>query len=129
MGFSNGATATSDILQDRLRRIGRVILGPNNLGGPNQSDKGISTTTKRELNGHQLQEKYPRSTTADSLICRDDAFYLGLKDKHRGHQSTGMKILMDKALREIVEQAYEEARLGRDGEFLDPKPAFGGSPR
>ena len=30
-----------------------------------------------------------------------------------------MKFRMDKTLREIVEQAYEEARLGRTGDFLD----------
>ena len=30
-----------------------------------------------------------------------------------------MKFRIDKTLREIVEQAYEEARLGRTGDFLD----------
>jgi hypothetical protein len=32
-----------------------------------------------------------------------------------------MKIQMDKILREIVDQAYEEARLGRSCSFLDRK--------
>jgi hypothetical protein len=35
-----------------------------------------------------------------------------------------MKILMDKILREIVEQAYEEAHLGRIGGFPDRDVVF-----
>ena len=31
---------------------------------------------------------------------------------------------MDKILREIVEQAYEEARLGRDRDFVDKNRVF-----
>jgi hypothetical protein len=33
-------------------------------------------------------------------------------------------IRMDKILREIVEQAYEEARLGRNGDFPDRDQVF-----
>ena len=32
-----------------------------------------------------------------------------------------MKFYMDKTLREIVEQAYEDARLGRNGRKPDPE--------
>ena len=35
-----------------------------------------------------------------------------------------MKILMDKILRECVEQEYEEARLGRIGDFQDRDSIF-----
>jgi hypothetical protein len=35
-----------------------------------------------------------------------------------------MKIWMDKILEEIVEQAYEEARLGRNGGFPDRNRVF-----
>jgi len=31
---------------------------------------------------------------------------------------------MDKILREIIEQAYEEARLGRDRDFVDKNRVF-----
>ena len=39
-------------------------------------------------------------------------------------QAGKMKPQMDKILREIVEQAYEETRLGRTGEFLDRDLVF-----
>jgi hypothetical protein len=42
----------------------------------------------------------------------------------RKHQLPSTKILMDKTLREIVEQAYEEARLGRTGDFSDHDLVF-----
>jgi hypothetical protein len=39
-------------------------------------------------------------------------------------RTTSMKIWMDKILEEIVEQAYEEARLGRDRDFVDRDQVF-----
>jgi hypothetical protein len=48
-----------------------------------------------------------------------------LHDQHRQRRPTSMKIRMDKILREIVEQAYEEARLRRIGGFPDRDVVFG----
>jgi hypothetical protein len=44
--------------------------------------------------------------------------------QHRKAVVTSMKILMDRTLKEIVEQAYEEARLGRNGDFPDRDLVF-----
>jgi hypothetical protein len=46
------------------------------------------------------------------------------RDHYGHHQTTSMKFLMDKILREIVEQVYEEARLGRIGGFPDRDVVF-----
>jgi hypothetical protein len=45
-----------------------------------------------------------------------EIFVLGFPRKHR---ATSMTILMDEILQEIVDQAYDLARLGRIGDFED----------
>jgi len=44
--------------------------------------------------------------------------------RHCTHQTTRMKIPIDKILREYAEQAYEEARLRRTGDFQDRDRVF-----
>jgi hypothetical protein len=58
------------------------------------------------------------------LIMPKKSAFESLHDHHCKHQTTSMKIKMDRILQEIVEQAYEEARLGRIGGFPDRDLVF-----
>ena len=87
-------------------------------------------------------KKGPHHSIAVSVIDRSQIWQLGafrdslilimLISASRNHdtistannETTSMKIWMDKILEEIVEQAYEEARLGRDREFVDRNEVF-----
>jgi hypothetical protein len=46
------------------------------------------------------------------------------RDHHRQHGRTSMTILMDEILQEIVDQAYDVARLGRIGDSEDRELIF-----
>jgi hypothetical protein len=45
-------------------------------------------------------------------------------DQYRNHRTASMKFRMDKIVRELVEEAWEWARLGRDREFVDRDRVF-----
>lgn len=45
-------------------------------------------------------------------------------NQHHNHRSSSMKTLMDKTLREYIEDAYEWPRLRRIGDFPDREAVF-----
>jgi hypothetical protein len=46
------------------------------------------------------------------------------RNQHRKHRTTSMKFPMDKIVRELVEEAWDWARLGRDRDFPDRDRVF-----
>jgi hypothetical protein len=45
-------------------------------------------------------------------------------DQHQTHRTTSMKFRMDKIVRELVEESWEWARIGRDRESVDRDRVF-----
>src|ERR1700749_2819507 len=75
---------------------------------------------ERALWGHY----YSRSRNSEFANFRNAEQFV-LKGQSAIIFAAVMKILMDKILRECVEQAYEEARLGRGRDIVERDRVFG----
>jgi hypothetical protein len=62
----------------------------------------------------------------NSLIFDDADLFISKsrRDRDPKHRTTNMKFRVDKIIRELVEESWEWARLGRSRDFVDRKRVF-----